>query len=107
MKPLPIIASISALHFLFGFGAFWHSLGSGLGRFDSDAAPSLFDRTCGLAVDVLWFPFLPVAHVLGAEGSGVAEWLLMIANSVLWGAVLYAVFVVVARLLRPLRTPST
>jgi len=85
MKVLPTIASISAFHFVLNFDCFWHSLGSGLGRFESGAVPSLFDRTCDLAVDVLWFPFLPVAHVLGVEGPGLAEWLLMVANSVLWG----------------------
>ena len=106
MKPLPTIASMSALHFVLSFGAFWHSLGSGLGRFDSGAAPSVFDRTCDLALDVLWFPLLRVAHVLGIEGSGVAEWLLMVANSVLWGAVLYGLFAVFAWLLRPSRTAS-
>ena len=104
MKVLPIIASISAFHFELSFGCFWHSLGSGLGGFESGAVPSLFDRTCDLAVDVLWFPFLPVAHVLGVEGPGLAEWLLMVANSVLWGAVLCVLLTVFARLLRRSRT---
>ena len=104
MKPLPTISSISALHFVLSLGAFWHSLGSGLGRFNNGAAPSLCDKTCDLAVDVLWFPFLRVAHILGVEGPGVAEWLLMLANSVLWGAALYALFAVFARLMRPSRT---
>jgi hypothetical protein len=107
MKPLPTISSISALHFVLSFGAFWHSLGSGLGRIDSGAAPSLIDRTCDLVVDVLWFPFLQVANVLGVERPCAAEWLLMVASSVLWGAVLYGVFVVFARLLRPSRAAST
>jgi hypothetical protein len=98
-KPLRNIIGVSAVHFAVSFGAFWHSLGSSLGRFDTGLEASRFDKACSGAVDVLWFPFVWAGGLLHVQGPGIAKWLLMIANSLLWGVALYGLSAVLGRVL--------
>jgi hypothetical protein len=98
-KPLRIIIGVSAVHFVASFGAFWHSLGSSLGRFDSGTPPSLLDRVLDGAVDVLWFPLVWLWDLLGVRGPGLAEWFILVTNSLLWGLAFYGVFTLLARVM--------
>ncbi|MDB6125951.1 MAG: hypothetical protein JWQ71_4944 [Pedosphaera sp.] len=93
-----IILGFSALHFVVSFGVFLLAFGGTMGRFESGVAPSLFGRVCDVAVDILWFPFMWVGGLLGI-GKGRAEWLLLIANSLLWGVVLYGLLLLLKRFL--------
>ncbi len=100
MKAFLVIVGISIVHFVVAFLAFGHSLGGTLaGAFGGGTPPSLFDRLCDSAVDVLLFPSLPLVHAFGAHGAAVQ--FLIIANSIMWGVGLYGFFIGVAHLLRP------
>jgi len=100
MKALRNIALISVLHFVVSFAAFWHSLGS-IVNFDSGEMPSTFDRVCGGAVNVLWFPFTQVAEFTHVRGGSLAEWLLLFMNSLLWGVILFGISRLCRQLLQP------
>jgi len=64
-----------------------------MSQFDTGQMPSLLDRACDTAVDVLWFPFMQIAEVVHIRGPSLSERLLFWACSLLWGMLLYAVIV--------------
>jgi len=96
MKRFAYIFGLSAAHFLISFGAFWHSFGSSLGRFDTGEMPSVVDRISDVAVDVLWFPVAPIVERAHFTVHWI-EWLLLFANSLLWGCLLYFAILVCGR----------
>jgi hypothetical protein len=100
MKALRTIVVLSVLHFIISFGAFWHSVGSSLGRFDNGKMPSALDRFSDTAVDILWFPFMQIAMATHIGGGSFIEWFLLFANSLLWGVILFGVIRSCRRLLR-------
>ena len=65
---------------------------------DTTQMPSLLDRACVTAWDVLWFPFEQIAEATHISAPGLAEVLLFVASSLLWGILLYAVILGVRRL---------
>ena len=86
------ILALAAAHFVAGLVVFGVSFSRGMHRFDHGGEPTLIDTFSDAAVNILWFPFLPIARATGIKGGGPAEWLLFSANSVLWGTVLYFLF---------------
>lgn len=58
-------------------------------RFDHGGQPGRIDTIIDGAVNILWFPYLTVAQAMGHHGGRSAQWLLLAANSLLWGLVLY------------------
>jgi hypothetical protein len=91
VKALLIVIGLSVLHFVAGFAAFATALELVWNRFDSDEGPSFLEKTCELAADVLWFPWIQLASALNIQG-GVLEWILLISNSLLWGLLLYGMW---------------
>jgi hypothetical protein len=92
MRPVKRIAKILALaaaHFVVALIAFSVAFSSGMHRFDHGGEPTFIEIFSDTAVNVLWFPFLTLARLTGIHGGGPAEWLLLSANSILWGTVLY------------------
>ena len=75
--------------------------------FEHGADPYMIDLLSDAAVDILWFPFIPLARAAGIHGGGPAEWLLFGANSILWGAVLYLLLTALWRRFTRSCPPST
>ena len=67
---------------------------------DTTQMPRLLDRACVTAWDVLWFPFEQIAEATHISAPGLAEVLLFVASSLLWGILLYTAIVGARRLLR-------
>src|ERR1700743_2628381 len=88
MKAFLSVLGLSALHFLAAIGVFVFVWEPGD---DSTQMPSLFDRACYTAWDVLWFPFQQIAGAAHISGPGLAEMLLFVVSSLLWGIFLYGV----------------
>src|SRR5262245_37129476 len=83
----PVIV-FSILHFVAAFCALMLMFGNSMARFDSGRPPTVIEATVerigGLAANVLWFPAVNIAKAAGIHNN-LAEWLLMISNSLLWG----------------------
>jgi hypothetical protein len=99
MKATVSILGISALHFVAGFLAFGIAFSHSMQRFDHGGGRTLSHTVSDVAVDVLWFPFLLLASIIGFEGGGVAEWILLCVNSLLWGVVIYGMLVACSHVL--------
>lgn len=97
MKALLSILGLSALHFVAAIGVFAFVWKPGD---DSSHIPSLLDRACYTAWDILWFPFEQLAQAAHISAPGFAEVLVFVASSLLWGIMLYAAIVAIRRLLR-------
>ena len=97
MKALLSILGLSALHFVAAIGVFVYVWNPGD---DTNRMPSLLDRVCITAWDVLWFPFEQIARATHIRGASLAEVLVFVASSLLWGIMLYAVILAIRRLLR-------
>jgi hypothetical protein len=99
-KPnLTKIAGMATLHFLAFFAVFFVAYARGMVRFDRNEGPGAIDRLIELAVATLWFPMFQVG-VAAQVRNNTAEWLLVFANSALWGVFLYYLGVAVKRLHR-------
>jgi hypothetical protein len=97
VKALLSILGLSALHFVAAIGVFVYAWKPGD---DSNQMPSLLDRACVTAWNVLWFPFEQIAQAAHISAPGLAEVLVFVASSLLWGIMLYAAIVGARRLLR-------
>ena len=95
MKPLLSILGLSALHFVAAIGVFVYAWNPGN---DTNHMPSLLDRACVTAWEVLWFPFQQIAEASHVKAPGSAEVLLFVASSLFWGILLYAAIVGARRL---------
>jgi len=90
-----IVAALSAAHFATVFVAFSWAFARSMERFDSGGKSTMVDGILHGIVNVLWFPLLQFAQAFRIHNDA-AEWVLVIANSVLWGFGLYAIgFVIV------------
>ena len=89
MKATAKILALAASHFVAGLFAFGVTFSRTMHRFDHGGEATLIDTLSDAVVNILWFPFLPLARVTGIGGGGPAEWLLLGANSILWGVFLY------------------
>lgn len=85
-----IVLAISATHLVCGIALFAASFGASMDRMDSGLPPSFAESLVSLASGVLWFPASALAGVAG-EGwfSGLWGWPLLVANSLLWGTVVF------------------
>lgn len=100
-----VFLAISVFHFVAGLGVFGYSLNRGMGRFDTGERPGAFDKLCDVAVEVLWFPAVLLWRAMGTE-SKAGQSLVLVANSLLWGAALCGLFVLIARYRRRSRATS-
>lgn len=94
-RSILLVAALSAAHFAAVFVAFCWAFARSLERFDAGGDPTIVDAILNGVVNVLWFPLLQFAHANGIHNDA-AEWILVIANSVLWGLGLYAISLIVA-----------
>jgi hypothetical protein len=97
-------------HFVLSIAALATSFASGMARFDTGAAPDAGERVLGAAVTILLFPLgRPVSawFPLPAAYRG-APWehFVFAANSLLWGAAIYALWRTVRRPSRAAFEPS-
>jgi magnesium-transporting ATPase (P-type) len=88
------------LHFMAAFFAFMLMFGNSMERFDSGRPPTAVEETIEdfgrMAVNILCFPATHIAKATEIHNN-LAEWLLMISNSLLWGVALAAVFRIARR----------
>jgi len=90
------VVLVACVHFVLSIAMMATSFGSTMARFDTGAAPTVGERVLSWAVSILLFPLVwrgRVWFALPAEYRG-APWehLLFVANSLLWGAVIYALW---------------
>jgi hypothetical protein len=77
-------------HFVLSGVSFVLALSAGWRSFDTGAAPTLLDRAADGLLAVCMFPLVTVAYALpGRHFEGLLGWLPFVANSALWGIVLY------------------
>jgi hypothetical protein len=99
LRVLCIIVALAIAHFVAATGLFFHTFGTTMRSMDSGEMPGVIDRLSNVGADILLFPFTQVAALTHVSGS--VEWLLLFANSLLWGIFLYTVFLGCRRLVRP------
>jgi hypothetical protein len=95
VKALLSILGLSVLHFVAAVGVFIYVWNPGDG---TNQMPSLLDRACYTAWDILWCPFQQIAGAAHIGAPGLAEVLLFVASSLVWGILLYAAIVGIRRL---------
>src|SRR5687767_10856610 len=88
IKAVAIIAVLSVGHFGVGFAAFLL-----LDIHDNNGVPTLIDFVAEAAVNILWFPFLYLAK----DSAGYTQLFFLVANSVFWGLILFALWTAAAR----------
>ncbi|MCI0332637.1 MAG: hypothetical protein L0228_05380 [Planctomycetes bacterium] len=90
------ITICSVLHFIAGFIAFSISFSLGMDRFDDGGDPSFIEKLSNIAVNILWFPAWLVADAVNLHND-LAEWALVIGNSVIWGIASFGILATIAR----------
>lgn len=96
------IAIMSLLHFSASATAFAICFSLGMKRFDFGGEPSLVEVITHSTADILFFPGYQIA-VAGGIHNDIAEWLLVIANSMLWGTAMYFTFLLFLKVLTNFR----
>jgi hypothetical protein len=100
-----VIALFALLHFILSAGAFMVSFGAAMNQFDFGGQPTAVERLAERMASILFFPGYQFATAANIHNNAV-EWLLVLGNSLLWGAALYGVFIVVRRTIRVFRSFS-
>lgn len=106
MKRFVAILGLAALHFVVTLSLLVVSLGLGFARFDAETwtPPSVGERVVDALAEALMFPAYQLHELLPGPWAGLLEFPLLLANSLLWGAVFY----LVARgAVRRVRRPAT
>lgn len=80
-----IIGTIATVHFLLSVALFFLRVGEGMSRFDGAGPPDLTTLLLNGAFEILSFPLLTAFLLLKIANTGIWGWLLILANSVLWG----------------------
>ena len=96
MRTVLAVVLVAGVHFVLSMATLATSFASGMARFDTGAAPGVGERVLDGAVSILLFPLAwrgSTWFALPAEYRG-APWehLLFAANSLLWGAAIYALW---------------
>ena len=96
MRTVLAVVLVASVHFVLMTVTVATSFASGMARFDTGAAPGVGERVLSWAANILLFPLAWRGRVwvtLPAEYRGAPwEYLLFVANSLLWGAVIYALW---------------
>ena len=87
MKPLMLVgAVVAAGHLIVEIAAFVIGVNAGWARFDQGGPASLVEQAATLITAVTSFPLVSLATRAGGGLSVAAQWLVVVANSLLWGA---------------------
>lgn len=87
MKPLILVgAAVAAAHLIVEATAFLIGFNAGMARFDLGGAASLVEQTATFITAVASFPLVWLAMRAGGGLPVTAQWLVVAANSLLWGA---------------------
>lgn len=89
--------AVAAGHFVAHVAALTIVIGRGLARFDHGGDPTLAERLFEACATLLQFPLVLLVRSLPVGGSGQWGWLILLANSVLWGVAATAVWRLMAR----------
>jgi hypothetical protein len=96
LRRLPVIVVLTILHLALSGALMLLSMSATMGRFDTGAEPTPGARVVELLSRILLFPVVdPLARLLprGIRGGGFPwEHLIFVANSLLWGVVLAALW---------------
>lgn len=77
--------AVAAAHFVAQLAAMMIVIGRGLARFDHGGDPTLVERFLEACATLLQFPLVLLVRSLPVGGSGQWGWLILLANSALWG----------------------
>lgn len=91
------VAAVAALHFVVQVAALLAAVGRGMARFDQGGEPGIAERLVDGAATLLQFPLVLLARSLPIGGTGQWGWLILLANSALWGVAVIGVWRVAAR----------
>jgi hypothetical protein len=86
----PLFLTCSSIHFAAAISAFAWSFSASSDAFDGREVSWLGRHIASAAVEVLWFPVPALAQAarsIGYHPSPLTQWLLLLANSALWGLV--------------------
>jgi hypothetical protein len=93
------IAIFSVLHFAATFVALIVTLAIGSKRFEFGGDATIVEIVSEAVTKVLIFPGYQL-YIAADINSDAFEWLTVIGNSILWGAALFGVFVIILRVRR-------
>lgn len=79
-------AMVAAAHLIVEAAACVLSFRAGMARFDHGEPASLVEQTANLITAVASFPLVSLAMRVGGGLPVAAQWLVVAANSLLWGA---------------------
>ena len=83
------IALVTLAHAALSLGLLWAAALAALSRIDNGTAPSLGERMLGLVTRVLWYPVAgPIMSASWVQPSGGWAYLLLLLNSLFWGALI-------------------
>jgi hypothetical protein len=86
-KPLMLVgAVVAAGHLIVEVAAFLIGVNAGWARFDQGGPASLVEQAATLITAVTSFPLVSLAMRVGGGLPVTAQWLVVAANSLLWGA---------------------
>lgn len=98
MKPLILVgAGVAAGHLIVEAAAFVIGVNAGLARFDQGGPASLVEKVATLITAVTSFPLVSLAMRAGGGQPVAAQWLVVVANSLLWGAAAAGLYYGVSR----------
>ena len=101
------IIAFAAAHFAASIVVFFAVIRDGSQRFHSGASASVWSGVISRVNDVLFFPLVTAAyHLPGSLFTGVAGWIPFLANSALWGVLLYLATRGITRRRGSLRAPG-
>jgi len=90
MKRKEVILSLAIVHFTASALLFFLAVRDSSARWDAATGPSISGKLLNGAAAVMMFPVVTAAFAVpGALFNGLAGWLPFVANSVLWGFVVY------------------
>ncbi|MBU6275094.1 MAG: hypothetical protein KGQ61_00490 [Planctomycetes bacterium] len=88
---------VAAAHFVAQVATMMFGIGRGLARFDHGGDPTLAERLFEACAMLLQFPLVLLVRSLPVGGSGQWGWMILLANSALWGVAATAVWRLMAR----------
>jgi hypothetical protein len=96
MRRLRAVVVLTGVHFALSLGLLFSAFGATMGRFDDGREASAWERVVGVASDVLLFPIVNGLADLVFRGphelGTVVQYLLFVANSLLWAATILAIW---------------
>ena len=92
-----VVIPVAAGHFALFVASLFFSFSRGMSRFDTGAAPSALERVSDIAFLVLSYPLLPLLRAIRFDVPGVGGWLVIAANSLIWGLAVWLVIRLIPR----------